>query len=337
MRALLLAGGAGTRLWPLSTEGTPKQFLKLLSERSLLEETYFRVEPLALEGVFIATTVQYADRTLQEIPTLPADRLILEPARRNTGPALIAAALRFERDGDAIVAAIPSDQTVRDDEAFRGSLARAAMVAEEGGIVTLGVVPTHPETQFGYLETAREEQSVVAGTHRVLRFVEKPSREAAERYVASGAHLWNAGIFVFRPSALVSEAKRVVPELYAGCEEYEARRREGHEEKARLIYEKLPAISIDFGVMEKARNVFAIPLDAGWSDVGSYRAIREMRGADGRGNLVLGERPVIVLGISDCAVVSTEGGTLVMSFAAESELKQAVERLNSDALGGPEA
>jgi mannose-1-phosphate guanylyltransferase len=208
MRILLMAGGGGTRLWPLSTEEKPKQFLALLSEKSLLVETYERLLPVSRE-VFVAASARHADLVRRDLPDLPAARLLSEPARRNSGPAVLAAALRFAGDGDPVTLAVPSDQTVRDAEAFRNALRAAAGLADRASVVILGVPPTRPETDYGYVEVRGDA---------VGKFVEKPDSEKALEYSTSGRHLWNAGIFVFRPSRLLAESRRVAGDLVAGVE-----------------------------------------------------------------------------------------------------------------------
>jgi mannose-1-phosphate guanylyltransferase len=314
VRILLLAGGAGTRLWPLSTEDRPKQFLPILSDKSLIAEVYERVRPLAGdeddERVFVATTAAY-DRLVREaLPDLPPERILCEPARRNSGPALLAAAVRFAADGDPVTAAIPADQTVRDGEAFRAALSEAASLAGEASVVILTAVPTRPEPDFGYVE---HEGGRVSG------FTEKPRPEQAQRLTGTGRHFWNAGIFVFRPSRLLAEARRVAPGLMRGVEAFSA-------SGAAADYEALPNISIDYAVMEKAANVRAVALDAGWSDVGTWRSVRELRGAsDAAGNLVLSPVPVIAPGVRDTAIVVGEGGVLVLPFEREGELRAAVD------------
>ena len=322
LRPLLLAGGAGTRLWPLSTEGHPKQFLSLWGGRSLLRDTYDRLAPLG--EVFVATGRQYQDKTLAELPELTDGRLILEPSRRNTGPAILSAALRLAREGDAAVAVVPADQTVADPEAFRRALTVAADAAQrENAIVTLGIVPARAETEFGYIET--EGASGTSAALSVRRFVEKPDVETAKRYVAAGNFLWNAGIFVFRPSALISEAEKVAPELLAGCRRYDASK----EDDAGEIYGRISSISFDYAIMEKAENIRCVPCDAGWNDVGSYRALADLLGTDGRGNLVIARssQPVVTVGISNSVVAATEEGVLVFSRSNESELREALQNL----------
>lgn len=320
IRALLLAGGAGTRLWPLSTEKRPKQFLALGGKRSLLRDTYERLAPLDGD-FFVATAESYRDLTLSELPELSEGNLMLEPSRRNTGPAILCAALRFEREGDPITAVVPADQSVSDPEALRAALrAAAATAASEHSIVTLGIVPVRPETEFGYIEAEPGEGGDAA--RRVRRFVEKPDLETAKKYVTAGNFLWNAGIFVFRPSDLVSEASRVDPELLEACRRYD-RERDGGAAEA---YARLPSISFDYAIMEKAKRVFCVPCDAGWNDVGSYRALRELLGCDANGNLVLSSpgQPVLTVGISDSVVAATAEGILVFPSSREGDLRDAV-------------
>ena len=322
LRALLLAGGAGTRLWPLSTENRPKQFLRLSDGDSLLKEAYARVHPICEEEVFVATGEQYGDLTLAELRTISSDKLILEPCRRNTGPALLCAALRFSRDGDPVTAAIPVDQTIRDGAAFRRCLVIAAEEAEKGAsIVILGVPPTRPETEFGYIEIEPGPGPAL----RVRRFVEKPDAATAAGYQASGRHFWNAGIFVFRPSALLEEARSACPELLAACRRYDEKWRERDDRQEREAYAAIPSLSFDYAVMEKAARVACVPCDAGWSDVGSYRALKELRGVDASGNLVISDRPVVAPGVRDFVIVSNAEGTLLMPFSEEAGLRDAVE------------
>jgi mannose-1-phosphate guanylyltransferase len=318
VRILLLAGGAGTRLWPLSTEERPKQFLPLLSDQSLLAETYGRLAPLS-DDVYVATASRHAGLVRGELPAVPADRVLAEPARRNSGPAILSAALRFAADGDPVTAAVPSDQTVRDAAALRAALEAAAGTADRASVVVLAVPPTRADADFGYVET-REDG---IGGLEVARFVEKPRVEKAQAFVASGRHVWNAGMFVFRPSRLLAEARRVAGELVAGVERFVA-------SGAAADYEALPSISIDYAVMEKASGVRAVPLVAGWSDVGTWRSVRELRGAsDGAGNLLMSAMPVVAPGLRDTAVIVGPDGVLVLPFEREGELRAAVEALRS--------
>jgi len=326
MRIVLLAGGGGTRLWPLSSEERPKQFLPLVSQRSLLAETHARVVPLSSE-IFVATSERHAALVRAQLPEVPPERIFSEPARRNSGPAIVFAALEFEEDGDPVTAAVPSDQTVADAEAFRAALGLAAKACDSASVVVLAVPPARPETDFGYLEV---EDTEAANGYEVSRFAEKPGVEQAEAYIASGRHYWNAGLFVFRPSRFLAEARRVAGELVTGVETYRERLSRGDAAGARDAYESLPAISIDYAVMEKARHVRAVPLRAGWSDVGTWRAVRDLRGpSDDSGNLILSEVPVVAPGVRDSAIVVAPEGVLVMPFERERELRGAIERLRN--------
>jgi mannose-1-phosphate guanylyltransferase len=310
-------------LWPLSSEERPKQFLPLLSEKSLLTEAFERVLPLT-EDIYVATTERHADLVLSELKALPADRVLLEPHRRNSGPALLSAALQFERDGDAMTAAIPSDQTFADDEAFRRALLLAARVAETASAVVLAVQPSRPESEYGYLELS---PPAAGEGMEVVRFIENPAREETEALVRAG-YFWKAGVFVFRPSRLLAVARRVAGPLMEQVEAYRRRLRERDDEVARRAYADLPSVSIDYAVMERAAGVRAVPLRAGWNDVGSWRSVREIRGAsDDRGNLILSDAPVLAPGVRDTAIVVNSNGVLVLPLDREGELRAAVERL----------
>jgi len=313
LRILLMAGGSGTRLWPLSTEERPKQFHPILSDKSLLAETWDRVAPLSAD-VWAATSERHVDLLRRELPALPASHVLAEPARRNSGPALLAAAVRFRADGDPVTASIPSDQTVSDAEKFRRALADAGALADSASLVILAVVPSRGEPDFGYVELDGD---------RVRRFTEKPDAARAREWASDGRHFWNAGIFVFRPSRLLAEASRVAGELVAGVEKYVA-------SGSRADYEALPNISIDFALVEKADDVRAVPLDAGWSDVGTWRSVRDLRGADGAGNLVVAPGPVVAPGVRDTAIVVARDGTLVLPLDREGELRSAVAALAGD-------
>jgi mannose-1-phosphate guanylyltransferase len=324
MRVLLLAGGGGTRLWPLSTPSRPKQFLPLVSERSLLADTWERVSPIA-EGIWVATAEEHAALVRSELPELPEDRILTEAARRNSAAPIVRAALEFEADGDPVTAAVPSDHAVSDPGAFRRALAAADKVADAASVVVLAVPPARPDADFGYLEVADHFSSEGSNGYPVVRFTEKPGLAEARSFVASGRHFWNAGIFVFRPSRFLAEARRVAADLVKGVERY---RELAPSPAARDAWEAVPSISIDYAVMERAKNVRAVELSAGWSDVGTWKAVREMRGpSDSAGNLILSDRPVLAPGVRDSAIVVGAEGVLVLPFESEKDLRSAVEGL----------
>ena len=326
MRILLLAGGGGTRLWPLSSAARPKQFAPLVSGKSLLADTWERVAPLSGD-VFVATGEEHVGLVRAELPGLPPEKILAEPSLRNSAPAILRAALDFEEDGDPVTAALPSDHAVTDPAAFRAALSAAARASESASVVVLGVPPSRADPDFGYLEVADTEAQ---NGYEVVRFIEKPDAVRAGTLRESGRHFWNAGIFVFRPSRFLAEARRVAADLVRAVERYRERL-SSDPEGAREAWRAVPAISIDYAVMERARGVRAVPLSAGWSDVGTWRAVRELRGAsDGAGNLVISEKPVLAPGIRNTAIVVAEEGVLVLPFERENELRAAVEDLRKE-------
>ena len=354
VHALILAGGSGTRLWPLSTDGRPKPFLPLAGGDSLLRQTFRRAAELAgPANVWISGRASHADLIRRELPEVGEGRLVLEPERRNTAPAIALSALAIEAEAPgAVLAVLPSDQAVADEAVFAASLRAAAESARTTeAIVTLGIPPTRPETGFGYMEV--EEGTGGPGTssngesggdrspRTVLRFVEKPDLARAREFVASGRHLWNAGIFLFRTSLLFEEMERSCREVLKVARLAHAARRAGELSSFAELFSSSPSVSFDVAVMEKARAVLTVPSPCGWSDLGSWQAVWEFRAKDRDGNAAAGDasfvgassnlvlvsgKPVLVIGLSDLAVVESEGGLLVTRRDDSDALRAFVER-----------
>jgi len=358
LKALVLAGGSGTRFWPLSRQLRPKQLLALEGDRSLLQATVDRLQPLVEpQSVWVCTTRALADAVRRQLPEVPPEQVLAEPMGRNTAPAIGWSLRSMPEEARAgVVAVLPADHRVADAAAFRDALERAARAVEMDDLVmTLGVVPRWAETGYGYLELGEGLGASDGGVRRVARFVEKPDAEAAARFLASGNHLWNAGIFVFRGTMLLAHLARLQPELARGLEAIAA-----DPSRVDALYAGLPADSIDYAVMEKlaatgdgAAAVGTVPLDCGWSDLGSWAALAEVlpkdaggnagRGAvgaivavDAGGNVLVsdgGEGVVAVLGVHDLVVVRTADAVLVCPKERAQEVKRLVAEL---ALAGRE-
>jgi mannose-1-phosphate guanylyltransferase len=337
--AVVMAGGAGTRFWPLSRRAKPKQLLPLAGELSLLAATVRRIGPVIPPSrVLVVTAAHLVDASRKELPDVPAENFLAEPAPRNTAPCVgWAAEVVQDRDADGILAVLAADHHVTDEAAYVASVRTALAAAEGGALVTVGLKPTRPETGYGYLEVG---EALGDGSHRALRFVEKPNRASAEEFVASGRFLWNSGQFFFRASAILEAIDTHLPALAAGLS---ALRTSG---PASIddIFPGLPSISIDHGVMEKAEGVRVVPADFGWSDVGSWTTAWELAAKDAHENGVTDADAVLVdaegcyvrarsgkivalVGVKDLVVVDTEDALLIVPRERAQDVKLAVEAL----------
>ena len=335
---MVLAGGSGTRLWPLSRPQAPKQFLRLLGPRSLLQETIHRLAPVIEPGQVLVVS---AESTAHGEGYLELERYekVLEPVARNTAPAIGAAAVRFQVEGgDPVMVVLPSDHLIRDIPAFHAALRTAIEAASDGKLVTFGIKPTGPETGYGYIRAA-------AGgpIRRVEAFKEKPDRTAAEGMLAAGGHFWNSGMFVWRASAILREIRRWQPELAATLARLDSEARSsGFAAAMKHVFASAPAISIDRGVLEKSDQVLLVEGDFGWSDVGSWDSVYEVAEKDPQGNalqgdtvaidsrnsLVRGEsRTVAVVGVEDLCVVETPDAVLVSRRGEGQAVSKIVEEL----------
>ncbi|NOY90682.1 MAG: NTP transferase domain-containing protein [Deltaproteobacteria bacterium] len=342
--AVIMAGGAGKRFWPLSRRDTPKQFLPLgRGEGSLLARTAARLEGLVpADRVYVVTAEHLVDATRRELPDMPAENILAEPVGRNTAPCIgWAAATIRRRDPEAILAVLPADHEIENEPEFRAVLERAAQATQAGDLVTVGLSPTRPETGYGYIEMADE---ISPGVHAARRFVEKPTHARAERFLASGDFLWNGGIFLFQAAAILEAISESLPSLGAALAEFDAAAERG--EEAALVaarYAELPSVSIDHGVMEKARRVLVVPADFGWSDLGSWVTAWEQAPKDDHQNAapegsvlldakgcyvrVAEGKRVALVGVEDLVVVDTPDALLIMPRARAQEVRQVVELL----------
>jgi mannose-1-phosphate guanylyltransferase len=360
MYAVIMAGGGGTRLWPLSRARRPKPFLPLLEGgRCLLEATVSRLAPLIEpRDVYVVTEARHADLVRRLLPTVPAANIIGEPMGRNTAAAVALMAHAVERPGDDVMVVLPADQAIGDEDGYRDALFAAVERARAGDMVTLGVEPTEPSTGYGYV-IAGGEPTVHAGcaTYRVERFEEKPTPARARELMASRAAYWNAGIFVWRRATVVEGLARYAPDISEPVRDWlvaVAREDEAGWPGAGIaqLYGGLRATSIDYALLEPASldgRVAVVPASVGWSDLGSWSALRDLRGRDGApvlseeppahvidvdGRNVLvhaaGGRLVAIVGLDDIVVVDTPDALLVSSAAAAQDVKKVVDRLKAE-------
>jgi mannose-1-phosphate guanylyltransferase len=347
---VIMAGGSGTRFWPLSRKSRPKQFLALDGETPLLAATVARLPPLArLERTYVVCGPSHASTVRRLVPRLPRQNLIVEPCARNTAPCVGLAALHVAaRARRGVMAMLPADHHISQPDAFRDALAAAAALAHQGAIATIGIRPSRPETGYGYLKVGgrlASPRGARAGypASKVERFVEKPDVVTAARYLAEGGYLWNSGIFLFRADVILEEIRRAMPVLGEQLAVIEgALGTPSYPRTLRRVFPNCPSISIDYGVMEKSQRIAVVPAEFGWSDVGSFAALSEVRqtddlgnvadGAalviDGRNNVVLaGRRPVAVVGVDELVVVDAGDAVLVVRKDRAQDVRKAVEEL----------
>ena len=350
MYVAILAGGSGTRLWPLSRSKRPKQLLSLISDRSLIQETVDRVEPLvAADQVFVVSEQSHSDDIRAQLPAIPAANFVIEPVRRGTAPALALASLIIQSvDPDAVMASLHSDAVIGNPDELLRALRLARRVASSSDyLVTLGVRPSYPATNFGYVEMAEPLEEVSAGeVRRAARFVEKPDAERAVGFVESKRYLWNSGIFVWRVSVIMDHFQRLMPQLYSHLMEIKPAL--GTERQDRVIAEVYPRMekeTIDYGVMERAPRVAVVPTDLQWNDVGSWSELMGVSEPNQGSNLVrgihvgldtentlvfAGTKPVVTIGLQDLVIVDTEDVLLVARRDRAHEVKKIVEQLEGD-------
>jgi len=347
---VILSGGSGTRLWPLSREHYPKQLLALVGEETLLQQTAMRLDGMTdVSSAIVVCNEEHRFLVAEQMRQCgrAASVILLEPFGRNTAPALtLAAKSLVEHGADPVMMVMPADHVIRDRSRFQQAVAEGASLASEGRLVTFGIVPTLAETGYGYIHIG-EPVSSSGSARAVQEFVEKPDVSRAQQYLASGRYLWNSGIFMMRASVWLAELKLRRPEMVQACfEAYQQGKVDTDFFRVgSAAFEKCPGDSIDYAVMEKTDRAVVVPLDAGWSDVGAWSSLWQVCNHDAQGNALRGDvlthdthdtllfaehRLLAAVGLRDVIVVETADAVLVASREHAQDVKEIVQRLKQD-------
>ena len=345
--ALIMAGGKGTRFWPLSTEEKPKQFLNLIGENTMIQMTVERIKPIIpIERIFVCTGERYVDLVKEQLPELPDRNIIVEPEGRNTAPCIALSAFvinRYYENANMLV--LPSDHLINDEDKFRDIVQSADEFVKnnEDAIITLGMEPTRAETGYGYIRYGQDEINV--NNHKVIKvdaFVEKPNKEKAKMYLEEGNYLWNGGMFLWSSNNVLNQIQKYSSDTYKALESIEDANEEDVQEIINNNYKNTEAISIDYAVLEKSKDIYVIPSSFGWDDVGSWEALDRYREKDEAGNVLVGDtkivecennllisssHSVVVEGLSDIYVIEHDGKILIgrkSNVANVKELQQII-------------
>jgi len=342
--AVIMAGGRGERFWPKSRNSCPKQFLSLTSDgETMIQKTVRRLLPLVdMSDIYIVTNAAYGSLVAEQLPDIPKENILSEPAARNTAPCIaFAAAVINRKYDDAIMMVLPSDHLIGLEDIYINTLKKAARVAEQNGnLVTIGITPEYPETGYGYINFGSEDES---GAYRVKRFVEKPDLATAEMYFTSGKYLWNSGMFVWKLSTILDNIKRLMPDIYEGAVKIgEAYGTDSFNEVLVREFTAFRSESVDFGIMEKAENIYTIPGSFGWDDVGSWLAVERINKTDSDKNYITGDvisvasrhttvcggkRLIAAVGLEDVIIVDTDDAVLVCSKNSTQDVKKVIAQL----------
>lgn len=351
--AVIMAGGRGTRFWPLSRESMPKQLLSIIGERTMIQSTVDRIKPMAPpERIIIVTGASHAGEVRSQLPEIPDENIIVEPVGRNTAPCVALAAMIVEkREPDAVMAVLPSDHIIARPDELRETISVIVKQLEsrKDCLATIGIKPSYPETGYGYMKRG---EAISDSVFKVEKFLEKPDIGAAKEYVSSGSYFWNSGMFFWRADAVLSLMRRHMPELIGAMEPIGACvDTDDFDEIVQNIYPLLPSVSIDYGLMEKAGaegKVIMAAADPGWNDVGSWRSLYDLKAPDadgnrGRGRLIAVDssgilahnekRLVAAIGVRDLIIIETDDAVLVCHKDRAQDVRQVIDKLKERGFG----
>lgn len=345
---VIMAGGKGERFWPKSRKKLPKQFLCLSNDgKTMIQHTVSRVEKLVdSEDIFVVTSESYKNLVMEQLPNIPEKNILIEPISKNTAPCIGLAAIHIRvRYGDAVMIVLPSDHVIKYNEMFLDTLKDAVVLAEENeNMVTIGITPSYPETGYGYICLGKANEALQRiRAYEVEAFTEKPTIEKAKEYVASGKFLWNSGMFVWKASTILSNISKELPKLYEGL--IRIKEALGTDDEARVLKEEFMAftsVSIDYGIMEKCKNIYTLPGNFGWDDVGSWLALERINTTNDSGNVISGniitidsknsiiqgsEKLIATIGIENLVIVETKDAILISRKDQVQDIKKVVDNL----------
>lgn len=343
--ALIMAGGKGERFWPRSRVSLPKQFLSLTDDgKTMIQLTVERISPIvSLEDVYIATNQNYKELVKQQLPGIPEENILCEPIGRNTAPCIGLGAVHVaNKYDDATMIVLASDHLIKNNEVFTDTFKEACEVAEKGeNLVTIGITPNYPETGYGYIKY--DKNTTDGSAFAVDKFVEKPDLETAKSYLADGTYLWNSGMFVWKVSTILNNFKKFMPDSYEGL--LKIKNAIGTANQQAVLEAEFPnleAQSVDYAIMEKAENIFILPGNFGWDDIGSWLAVGRIKKTDEDNNVINGnviavntkdcviegaEKLIATVGLRDMVVVDTPDATLITTKENAGEIKKVLARL----------
>lgn len=342
--AVIMAGGVGSRFWPRSKEKSPKQLIKIFGDYTMIQDTVKRLKGLVKnENIFVITNKIQKPTVIEQLPQIPKENIIDEPFGKNTAACIgLASIIIKQKNPDAVTITLPSDHLIKDENEFRNCLKNACDFANESkGLLTIGIKPTRPETGYGYIQF--DEKEISNNIYKVLTFAEKPNLNTAIRFLQAGDFLWNSGIFIWRVDSILKSIEKYLPDLYEGLIQLESKIGSPEFEKELInVYGQLKSISIDYGVMEKADNVYLSKADFYWNDVGSWEAVYEIADKNDDGNAIVGDvyteqsfnsyifspdKFVATIGVEDLIIINTNDALLVCKRDKAQDVRQVVDYL----------